>query len=50
MSTNHEQALMLRLYQGKCEQVSKARRYSLRYWVLQLEAEALLAELATAHR
>ncbi len=48
MSNVAEQALLMRLYQGKCAQLATASVHSLRYWVLRLEAEALLAELSVS--
>lgn len=41
--------VMRRLYQGKCEQLAKATVNSLRYRILKIEAEALLAEITLMH-
>lgn len=46
LNTLSRHAILVRLYQGKCDQLAKATANSLRYRILKLEAEAILAEIA----
>lgn len=45
LSSLSRHAILVKLYQGKCDQLAKATANTLRYRILKLEAEAILAEI-----